>query len=158
MLSEICLSINDLYDPILPEAFKKQAEKYLNKGLPNTYEISIIESDSRGIGFIGYTDITESTRYLIAFYLHSAYQRKGIGEQILNTLVNLLETDNYEEIVLLVHKKATWAINFYLKNDFEILGKSKEKIQDYKNGILNKYYIRDTILMGKRLRAQNSDT
>ena len=68
-----------------------------------------------------------------------------------------METNNYKEIVLLVHKKAKWAINFYLKNDFEIFRKSKEKIQDYKNGILNKYYIRDTILMGKRLRVQKSD-
>lgn len=137
-LQEICLSNASLYDSIIPGGMKRQGEKFL-KNLSLNYELKIIEVDDKIVGFLGMVILDEATSYLVALYFHNQYQGKGYGSKVLDQL-NIT-------LLLLVHKNATWAIQFYKKNGFNIITKEALEIKNYQEGLLKKWYLKDTILM-----------
>ncbi len=138
---KFCESNASLYDPIMPGAFNKQAEKFRSNGLPSTYNILVIESENQILGFLGTIECNEKSLYLVAIYLHQSHQRSGIGSIILEELVRNYRSAGYDEIVLLVHKEAVWAKSFYLKNQFKYVSSSELDIKSYGNGILSNLYI-----------------
>lgn len=52
---------------------------------------------------------------------HSAYQNKGIGSLLLKYFEQYCLENNFEKIELNARKEA---VNFYLKNDYQIVGES----------------------------------
>jgi GNAT superfamily N-acetyltransferase len=64
-------------------------------------------------------------------YTLTRFQRQGLGEQLLNHLINLAKTDR---ILIGTWTDATWAIKFYQKHGFVL--HSREET----NKLLNKYW------------------
>jgi GNAT superfamily N-acetyltransferase len=64
-------------------------------------------------------------------YTLTRFQRQGLGEQLLNHLINLAKTDR---ILIGTWTDATWAIKFYQKHGFNL--HSREET----NKLLNKYW------------------
>ncbi|MBI9012507.1 MAG: GNAT family N-acetyltransferase [Clostridiales bacterium] len=153
ILSDTCISIAPLYDKFMPNAFNKQAERFLKQGLSQSYDTFIIENDKEAIGFIGTKKLNEQIVYLVACYMHSEYQNKGFGSLVMDNLRNVLNESDMKEIVLLVHKKAIWAQKFYLKNRFVTVSDDKDKILLYGDGIFRNDYLKDTVLMTYKMES-----
>jgi GNAT superfamily N-acetyltransferase len=64
-------------------------------------------------------------------YTLTKFQRRGLGEQLLNYLTELAET---ERILVGTWQDAPWAIQFYQKHGFNLLSKEET------NKLLNKYW------------------
>ena len=64
-------------------------------------------------------------------YTLTSHQRKGLGEQLLNYLLRLAET---ERILVGTWEAAPWAIKFYQKHGFELLSREET------NKLLKKYW------------------
>jgi len=69
---------------------------------------------------------------------------------VIENLKNSLKELHTKEIVLLVHKKAVWAQQFYLKNDFMIVSDDRDQILSYDNGIMGNDYLENTVLMSRK--------
>lgn len=94
----------------------------------------------------------ENITYLPALYLLQNFQRVRYGRIIIDNLISFLKENNSDEIVLLAHKDAFWAISFYQKNSFEIISYEHEEIKLYRNCLLENYALRNTVLMRRILR------
>jgi len=150
ILSDTCISVAPLYEAFMPHAFKNQAERFMERGLSSSYDTFIIENDKRAIGFVGTKVLSEQTLYLVACYIHSDFQNKGLGSLVIEYLISSLKELHIKEIVLLVHKKAVWAQQFYLKNGFMVVSDERDQIISYDNGIMENDYLDDTVLMSHK--------
>lgn len=146
-LARVCRSVANMYDPIMPGAFAKQAVRFEEKGLLEGYETWLIYFENRQVGFIGVKSLNRKILYLVALYLLSEEQRKGLGKKALEQLEQVYRSQGYQEIVLLAHQDANWAIAFYQKNGFEIIGTDEEEIFGYQDSILKGIYLPSTVLM-----------
>jgi len=155
LLAVICESNIDLYEPLIPGAFAKQANKFRSKGISTGYDIQIIEHNSRGVGFVGTLRLTKNKTYLVALYLLHSTQRNGLGHKVMKQIMRQIKLKNTEaansEILLLVHKEAIWAINFYTKLGFQVIGNNAADITTYNSGLLKDLYIPNTYLMTLKL-------
>jgi len=150
-LSEVCKDASKLYDSILPGAFEKQAKKFLKQGLPETYNIGIVNKGNEKLGFIGTVELNSNTIYLTAIYLLECYQKQGYGKIIINYIEKDVYRKGINKLVLLVHLKAHWAIDFYIKNGFRIIETEENNIKKYLDYRMSKYFLPSTILMEKVL-------
>jgi ribosomal protein S18 acetylase RimI-like enzyme len=150
-LAQVCRDAIQLYENINPGSFEKQAVRFEREGLPDSYEVSIIYYKNHPIGFIGSKALTKNITYIVALYLLKEYQRRGLGTVILNIFINSLYQSGKDEVVLLAHKDATWAIDFYRKNSFDIISGEEDIIRAYADSALNKLYLPNTLLMSKYL-------
>jgi len=131
-IADVCRSVNSFYDNIMPGVFEKQAKKFEEKGVSKKYKTMLIKHNEKPVGFLGYNILDKSVVYLIAFYIHADYQRFGIGKKAINLLIDWLNKEDYTELILLVHKKASWAINFYRKIGFKTVANQENQIINYK--------------------------
>jgi ribosomal protein S18 acetylase RimI-like enzyme len=148
-LAKVCRDAKDVYSDIMPESFEKQAKEFEEKGLPEDYKIYVIKDGEKSIGFVGITDLTEKTAYLVGLYLLKDYQRKGYGTETIDELINILKDKDYNKICLLVHNEAEWAIDFYKKEKFVSLTGCEEIIKNFLGDNLKDYYLSSTIFMEK---------
>ncbi len=151
LLAQVYESNSALYDPIMPGAFTKQAEKFRLKGINTGYDISIIENNVEKLGFLGTLKLNQGKIYLVALYLLEEFQRSGISQKTIDLLVQQSESHDINEIMLLVHSEASWAINFYQKNGFELIATNEQDIKNYDSGILEKLCIGNTYLMTRTI-------
>lgn len=154
-LAKVCRDAKIVYSDIMPESFEKQAKRFETKGIPDIYDVYVIQKQNKKIGFIGVTELNKNTVYLVALYLLLDYQGKGYGSRVVNKLISDYKKNDYEEIIILVHKDANWAINFYKSVNFEIVTNDIETIKGYANGIMKKYAITSTILMRQKLKYRS---
>lgn len=145
-ISDVCRSNSILYDPILPGAFEKQAEKFLANELPLSYDIHICKYANKKIGFVGIKTLNTDTVYLVALYISYDNQRKGYGKLIVDYIKKEFKLGGYTTICLLVHKGAKWAIDFYKNVGFQHVSAEEELIRNYKDGMLSQLYLPNTIL------------
>jgi ribosomal protein S18 acetylase RimI-like enzyme len=150
-LAKVCRDAVQLYEKITPGSFQKQAVRFEREGLPSSYEVSIVYYENHPIGFIGSTTLTPNITYVVALYLLNEYQRKGLGTKILNIFLSSLYQNGKKEVALLVHKNASWAIDFYRKNGFEVITDEERRIKQYADSSMNKFYLPNTLLMSKCL-------
>ncbi len=148
-LSQLMETNIPLYKEIMPGAFERQAHLFREEGLPIKYTTSIIKDANQSIGFLGLKNLTHEICYLVALYFLPEYQRKGFGIEIINFVTERLIKDNFNEIILLVHQKAKWAIDFYRKCGFKSISNSEDEIKSYGDRVLEFFYLPSTILMSK---------
>ena len=148
-LAKVCRDAKDAYSEIMPEAFEKQAKEFEEQGLPEDYKIYVVKDDNKKIGFVGITDLTEQTAYLVGLYLLKDYQRKGYGTATIDEVIETLKDKDYNKICLLVHNEAEWAIDFYKKEKFVSLTECEDIIKNYSGGKMEDYYLPSTIFMEK---------
>ena len=148
-LAKVCRNAKEIYSEIMSEAFERQAEKFETKGVPEKYNICLIQKFNKKIGFIGIKKLNKAIIYLVGLYLLSDYQRRGYGSEVIEKIINNFREKDYEEIILLVHKNAYWAIDFYKKVDFKLVTDNFEMIKEYADGAMEEFAITSTILMKK---------
>ncbi len=146
-ISQVCLDASYIYNSIMPGAFEKQAKKYRENGLPTQYDIWILYRNDCKIGFCAGKALNQTTFYIVGLYIHSKYQRRGFGKSALDQIQKSSEKEN---LYLLVHQKAEWAIRFYERYGFEIAGSTKAEVLAVE-ALMAEYYISDTFLMTKKI-------
>lgn len=112
----------------------------ISQQINDGYKYFLVQSENEIIGYCCYKLEEDETIFLNKLYIKKSEQRKGIGNSILNTMLD--EIKNYKYIRLQVNRKNTKAINFYLKNRFEI-----EKIEDFDIG--DGYMMEDYVMIKK---------
>jgi len=55
-------------------------------------------------------------------YIHPEYQRRGIGTTLMKHIESIAMNLNLEKLRLVTHEKAYWAIKFYEKLGYRIVG------------------------------------
>ena len=151
-LVKVCRDAKRVYSDIMPQAFENQAKKFENEGVPKKYNVYIVQKKNGKIGFIGIKELNKNIIYLAGLYLLSNQQRKGYGKEIIEKLIKRYKKQGYEEITLLVHKDAYWAISFYKKNNFKVETDNMERIKKYADGAMEEFAISSTILMKKIIK------
>lgn len=82
----------------------------------------------------------DQTAYLGYVYLHADHTGKGHGKKLLLHAKQEAIESGMKELILIAHPKAKWAMKAYLRFGFRVIAKEKEKILEYKDGLLGPYY------------------
>lgn len=72
---------------------------------------------------------------LYSIAVDSSYRKQGIGQTLYQTIENKLVIDNYTALYLEVKKTNHQAIQFYLKNGFQMKGELKNFYEDGSDGL-----------------------
>ncbi len=111
-------------------------KSYLNDYLVGIYSnlFFAVDENEKPIGMIGITYNKRKRLTHVAtivwFYLNNNYRGKGIGENLLDHALKVLEeNDLITKINLTVISSQEKAINIYLKNQFLIVGTQKNEIK-----------------------------
>lgn len=92
-----------------------------------------VVEDSRGAP-IGYAHMSTTTEFppgvegrrafeIVRFYVDNAHQGRGIGAMLMKHCFNVARQAGGDVIWLQTWSQASWAIGFYLRMGFEIVGK-----------------------------------
>lgn len=111
------------YEPYMP---KEELRTELKAGV-QFYGIIV---DGELAAVMGIQPVGDVTLIRHAYTL-TRFQRQGLGEQLLNYLIGLAET---ERILIGTWTDATWAIKFYQKHGFN------QHTREETNKLLNKYW------------------
>ncbi len=103
----------------------------------------LIESDTKPIGFISISQKEEANYFIHKFYIDSAIQGQGFGEQTFEIIKQFICTDKLiNSIQLTVNRQNYKAINFYFKIGFKI-----KEVADFDIG--NGYQMNDFVMEWK---------
>jgi len=103
----------------------------------------LIQSDSTPIGFISISQKEDTNYFIHKFYIDTAIQGKGFGEQTFEKIKQLINIDkSATTIQLTVNRQNYKAINFYFKVGFKI-----KEVADFDIG--NGYQMNDFIMEWK---------
>ena len=87
------------------------------------------------VGYIG-AWIIEGTTDMINFVVDSNYQHQGIGQLLMQEIINQSVKENSKEILLEVREKNNQAINFYLLQGFKQIAVRKEYYKNKDNALI----------------------
>ena len=93
-------------------------DSLLQQWLNKKHVFYLIDNKAETVGFIAISLIKESSYFIHKFYILPKKSNKGIGSEVLNKLIELV---NPKELILNVNRKNFKSINFYFKNGFKIL-------------------------------------
>ncbi|MEC7275333.1 MAG: GNAT family N-acetyltransferase [Peredibacter sp.] len=94
------------------------------------------EEDVGTISLQFFDDVT----YLGYIYLHTDHVGKGFGHKLIDHAKEVSKDKGQKEMVLIAHPEAKWAVKAYEKYGFERYMTEKEKIINWKDGLLESYY------------------
>jgi len=151
LLARACRDADYHYSKIMPGIYTRLADKFEKNGLPENYKIYIVQTRNISIGFLGFAPLNQKVMCLVGLFLLLAYQRQGYGSLVLEKFLEKLQVEGYEEAILLAHKKAHWALDFYSKNQFAILSGNYEEIKNYAGGAMRAFALPAAYLMKRRL-------
>jgi ribosomal protein S18 acetylase RimI-like enzyme len=152
-IARVYRSVSPLYEPIMPGFSEECAVEIENLNEPLTrHQAAIISLDNEAIGFSSLLPLSEEITYMVAFYFLMEYQRCGYGSGALQQILKNLKRKNIRQILLLAHKQAYWAINFYQKNGFRIVTDKESIIRTYANKAMDNLYVSDTYLMSRFIK------
>ncbi len=150
-LARVCRDADRHYSKIMPGNYNRVADKFERNGLPDDYSIYIVRDCNLSIGFLGFAPLNEKIIYLVGLFMLLDYQRQGYGSLALKKFLETLQADGYEEVILLTHKKASWALDFYSKNSFTIHSGNYEEIKNYAGGKMRTFALPAAYLMKRNL-------
>lgn len=108
----------------------------LQAELHNKYAHFYVALDSDiVVGYIG-AWIIEGTTDMINFVVDSNYQHQGIGQLLMQEIINQSVKENSKEILLEVREKNNQAINFYLLQGFKQIAVRKEYYKNKDNALI----------------------
>lgn len=92
-----------------------------------TLDILVATTDSNQIiGYISSISYPYKVAYIQTVAVHPKFQKKGIGQKLLNAKLRELKHKKIRKVWLLVNRQNTVALAFYLKNGFVIEGYLKD--------------------------------
>lgn len=150
-LAHVCREADRLYARIMPGNYKRLADNFEKNDLPEEYSIYIMKNCNQNIGFLGFASLNKKVMYLVGLFMLFDYQRQGYGSLALKQYLKILQADGYEKVILLAHKKARWAVDFYSKNNFTIYSGNYEEIKNYAGGAMRAFAMPATYMMKRNL-------
>ncbi len=90
----------------------------------------IIENDEV-IGSIGLEKTSGSRGCIKRFYVRDSYRRKGLGERLLNMVLDFARAEGIQEVYASTLKNMDAAISFYEKNGFSRIDKMPDEMPRY---------------------------
>ena len=78
----------------------------------------VAKIDDECVGYVGIL-VVENQAELLRIAVNKEHRQKGIGDKLLNFILNFLQKSEILEIFLEVSEKNTNAIRFYEKNNFK---------------------------------------
>ncbi|WP_245752185.1 GNAT family N-acetyltransferase [Algoriella xinjiangensis] len=115
----------------------------INEGIANGDVWEILKVDNIPAGYLHYKLEEDNTVFLSKIYLKEDTQFKGIGQLMLNRVVDYAIDKNAKAVHLTVNKNNAKAIRFYEKNGFKNI---ESKTFDIGNG-----YIMDDFIFQKNI-------
>ncbi len=112
---------------------------------------SIVSIEGESVGFVALGPLSPRMAYLSALYLLPAYQRQGLGQLVMQQVESNYKNKAFQEIVLLVHRQATWALAFYQSIGYQMAATEPAAIKRYAGPGLAHLIEPDLILMAKKL-------
>ncbi|PMQ01771.1 MAG: ribosomal-protein-alanine N-acetyltransferase [Dictyoglomus sp. NZ13-RE01] len=91
--------------------------------------------DEKIVGYIGIWQIFQEAQ-ITAIAVHPDYRRMGIGEALLDYIINLCEQNYIKEIILEVRVSNTIAQNLYYKKGFKKVGIRKWYYKDGEDALV----------------------
>ena len=120
------------YDYINPKHVKDYLDRYqsedaLNHQLNDNFVYYLVkDDDQKSIGYIGLEQLSDKVQ-LSKLYLDPEKRGKGMGRQLMNWIKDWTKSKSLGQIDLYVMQENKPAIQFYLKEGFEITGEFLEK-------------------------------
>lgn len=132
LIYEIINDASQAYKGIIPD--DRYHEPYMTiEELENELNDGVIfwgfEKDEKLLGVMGIQD-REEVSLIRHAYVRTNQRKSGIGTKLLSHLIQMTE----KPILIGTWDSAKWAINFYIKNGFQLVSE-EEKIR-----LLNKYW------------------
>lgn len=78
--------------------------------------------------------------YLGYIYLDVSQVGRGFGHQLMRFAASTARKAGMNGMCLIAHPEATWAKKAYLKFGFSIIEKDRERVLEWKDGVLKPYY------------------
>lgn len=116
----------------------------------------MIQTPKATVGFAAVGPLNARQAYLSAFYLLPIYQRQGLGAQALQDVERHYARLQFQEILLLVHREATWARTFYQKMGYKTLAEHTLAIVQYAGQGIAHLIEPGLILMGRSLKGKSA--
>lgn len=112
-ISQLWLKTNISAHDFIPKTYWESQFDDVKKMLPEA-TLYIYEKDLQIVGFMGVM-----STYIAGIFVDKDFQSKGIGKQLLNHA-----KEHHKELTLGVYQKNTKALNFYLREGFEVISES----------------------------------
>jgi len=130
-LDEILSLINNVgrewFSTIIPKEHYRDpflTRKQLDE-MATFMEFFVLRKEDQIIAVGSFGSRDEEIAWIPLMYVHSKYQRMGIGSSLMRFLEKKAESLRFSKIHLETDSKAKWAINFYKKHGFSIFRKDK---------------------------------
>ena len=130
-LDEILSLINTInrewFSKIIPKEYYNEpflTRKQMDE-MATIMEFYIHKREGKLIAVGSFGTINNETAWIPLMYVHSKYQRKGIGSSLMRFLEKTAKSLNFKKIHLETDSKAEWAMNFYKKHGYSIFKKDK---------------------------------
>jgi len=146
--AEIYKSIHSKY--LFTEiGYGNETEESLIKGEKNR-EYLCAYKDKEVIGYASFYLKNNQTVWINMFYINSNNQKQGFGSLFISEIEKIAKKYKASVLTLESDKKAIWAINFYKKNDFQIL--SDEDLTKFPfDKVLSKPQVKMRYIFGKKV-------
>lgn len=157
-IKSVFSAVLPLYRELLPGIFEDNMQNMdilTEKGL--SFEACglsgyIIEAQQQPIGFAAIGLLKPHLGYLAALHFLPAYQRQGYGSQSMQELERRYRQQKIQELILLVHREATWARGFYTGLNYRVIAEAPASIISYAGPGIEHLIEPGLILMGKKLK------
>ncbi|SHL16199.1 Acetyltransferase (GNAT) family protein [Chishuiella changwenlii] len=118
----------------------------VNEGLANGEIWEIVKVDNVPVGYLHYKLDENNTVFLSKIYLKTTDKTKGVGQVMMNHVIEYANSINAKDVHLTVNKENARAIRFYEKNGFKNI---ESKTFDIGNGYVMDDYIYQKNLITK---------
>lgn len=110
----------------------------------------VLELDDKVAGFASWYQKNDRVAWVSLLHVASDHRSLGVGTKLLSAVEKKAKELGMSAIALEAQRKADWAVNFYLKHGYEILGWEKLNTKPY-TGTLDKPPVEATYVFGKVL-------
>jgi amino-acid N-acetyltransferase len=90
--------------------------------LARAHSVKVAEADYVGAGMLAWRDEAPGVAYLADLQVDPAYQRFGIGSQLLDAMFEEARDLGLRQVVARCWERAPWAMKFYERHGFQVIG------------------------------------
>ncbi|NCU39867.1 GNAT family N-acetyltransferase [Candidatus Falkowbacteria bacterium] len=113
-------------------------------------EYIVLAEDDRIVSFVSFRLKNDQTIWISSLYVDKKEQKKGYGSRLLKEVEKVALKREVSTVVLETAEKAKWAVNFYLKNGYQILSVHDLKLFPY-DKVIDKTPAPNRFIFGKKI-------
>ena len=127
--------------------FATETEERLIEG-EETREYLCLKINNQIVSFVSFHLKNPQTIWISHICTNQDFQGKGYGAKLIHKIEEIAEERGAKVVVLETEKRADWAVNFYLKNNYKTLSDEDLKIYPF-DMVLNKPQVLNRYIFGK---------